>query len=166
MIVDVLRNDLGRVCEAGSVAVEGLCELETFPQVFHLTSTVTGTLAADRDAFDLLHACFPGGSITGAPKIRAMEILETLEPVRRHLYTGSVGYLDWSGDADWSIAIRTAIVTAEAVHFSAGGGITADSDPEAEYRETLDKAEGMRLALARVAGPVELAPAPAVSGPA
>ena len=158
MIVDVLRNDLGRVCETGSVAVAGLCELETFPQVFHLTSTVTGTLARERDAFDLLHACFPGGSITGAPKIRAMEILEALEPVRRHLYTGSIGYLDWSGDADWSIAIRTLVVTGRTVHFSAGGGITADSDPEAEYRETLDKAEGMRLALERVEGPVSLAP--------
>ncbi|MGH7644186.1 MAG: aminodeoxychorismate synthase component I, partial [Gemmatimonadales bacterium] len=159
MIVDVLRNDLGRVCETGSVAVAALCELEAFPQVFHLTSTVTGTLAEDRDAFDLLHACFPGGSITGAPKIRAMEILESLEPVRRHLYTGSIGYLDWSGDADWSIAIRTAVVTPEAAHFAAGGGITADSDPEAEYRETLDKAEGMRLALEHVEGPVALAPA-------
>jgi para-aminobenzoate synthetase component 1 len=159
MIVDVLRNDLGRVCETGSVEVAALCALEAFPQVFHLTSTVIGTLAGDRDAFDLLHACFPGGSITGAPKIRAMEVLETLEPVRRHLYTGSVGYLDWSGDADWNIAIRTAIVTPEAIHFSAGGGITADSDPDAEYRETLDKAEGLRLALERLVGPVVLAPA-------
>ena len=159
MIVDVLRNDLGRVCETGSVAVTALCELEAFPQVFHLTSTVTGTLAQDRDAFDLLHACFPGGSITGAPKIRAMEIIEALEPVRRHLYTGSIGYIDWSGDADWSIAIRTLLVTERAVRFAAGGGITADSDPEAEYRETLDKAEGMRLALERVEGPVALAPA-------
>ena len=161
MIVDVLRNDLGRVCETGSVAVAGLCELEAFPQVFHLTSTVTGTLGEGRDAFDLLHACFPGGSITGAPKIRAMEILEALEPVRRHLYTGSIGYIDWSGDADWSIAIRTMVVTERAVHFAAGGGITADSDPEAEYRETLDKAEGLRLALERVEGPMALAPAPA-----
>jgi para-aminobenzoate synthetase component 1 len=161
MIVDVLRNDLGRVCETGSVGVAALCELETFPQVFHLTSTVTGTLAPGRDAFDLLHACFPGGSITGAPKIRAMEVLERLEPVRRHLYTGSIGYLDWNGDADWSIAIRTLTVTEDAVRFSAGGGITADSDPGAEYRETLDKAEGMRLALEPVEGPVALAPVPA-----
>jgi len=147
MIVDVLRNDLGRVCETGSVTVPELCALETFAQVHHLTSTVTGTLRADRDAVDLLHACFPGGSITGAPKIRAMEIIESLEPVRRHLYTGAIGYLDWRGDADWSVAIRTAMVTGDAVHFSAGGGITADSDPEAEYRETLDKAEGWRVAM-------------------
>jgi para-aminobenzoate synthetase component 1 len=156
MIVDVLRNDLGRVCETGSVAVEGLCELEAFPQVFHLTSTVAGTLGDGRDAFDLLHACFPGGSITGAPKIRAMEILESLEPVRRHLYTGSIGYLDWGGAADWSIAIRTATVTPTAVHIAAGGGITADSDAEAEYLETLHKAEGLRLALERALGPIEL----------
>lgn len=158
MIVDVLRNDLGRVCETGSVETVALCELEAFAQVFHLTSTVTGTLAQGRDAFDLLHASFPGGSITGAPKIRAMEVLERLEPVRRHLYTGSIGYLDWSGDADWSIAIRTAIVTRQAVHFAAGGGITADSDPDAEYRETLDKAEGMRLSLEQIEGRVALAP--------
>ena len=158
MIVDVLRNDLGRVCETGSVRVTGLCELETFAQVHHLTSTVCGTLRADLDAFDLLHACFPGGSITGAPKIRAMEILEALEPVRRHLYTGSIGYLDWRGDADWNIAIRTATVTPHSIHFSAGGGITTESDAEAEYLETLHKAEGMCRALVSVVGPVSLEP--------
>jgi para-aminobenzoate synthetase component 1 len=159
MIVDVLRNDLGRVCETGSVRVPRLCQLETFPQVHHLTSTVHGTLRDGRSPFDLLHACFPGGSITGAPKIRAMQILETLEPIRRHLYTGSIGYVDWSGDADWSIAIRTAIVTGNAVHFAAGGGITADSDPDAEYREALIKASGMAAALGRLVGPVLLEPA-------
>ncbi len=159
MIVDVLRNDLGRVCETGTVRTPSLCQLETYPQVFHLTSTVTGELRADLDAFDLLRACFPGGSITGAPKIRAMQILEALEPVRRHVYTGSVGYVDWRGDADWNIAIRTAIVTPQALHFAAGGGITADSDPDAEYQETLDKAEGMRVALETLFGPVTLVPA-------
>ena len=158
MIVDVLRNDLGRVCETGSVAVTGLCELETFAQVHHLTSTVRGTLRPDLDPFDLLHACFPGGSITGAPKIRAMEILETLEPVRRHLYTGSIGYLDWRGDADWNIAIRTATVMRGSIRFAAGGGITSESDPEAEYLETLHKAEGMCRALAPVVGPLSLEP--------
>jgi len=156
MIVDVLRNDLGRVCEMGSVEVPSLCELETFPQVFHLTSTVTGRLREKHDAFDLLRAAFPGGSITGAPKIRAMEIIESLEPVRRHIYTGSIGYVDWRGDADWNIAIRTAIVKPDALHFSAGGGITADSDPDAEYLETLHKAEGMRVALEELFGPVTL----------
>jgi para-aminobenzoate synthetase component I len=160
MIVDVLRNDLGRACEIGSVEVPALCEREDFPQVFHLTSTVTGILRADLDALDLLAACFPGGSITGAPKIRAMEIIEALEPVRRHLYTGAIGWLGWSGDADWSIAIRTALVTPVAVHHAAGGGITADSEPEAEYEETLDKAAGMRAALAAPATGAEAAAAP------
>lgn len=156
MIVDVLRNDLGRVCASGSVEVPELCALEAFPQVFHLTSTVTGTLREGIDAFDLLRAAFPGGSITGAPKIRAMEIIESLERVRRHIYTGSIGYADWNGAAAWNIAIRTALVTPGAIHFSAGGGITADSIPEAEYLETLHKAEGMRLALGRALGPVRL----------
>ena len=156
MIVDVLRNDLGRVCETGSVETASLCELETFAQVHHLTSTVTGILRPGLDALDLLHAAFPGGSITGAPKIRAMEILDALEPVRRHVYTGSLGYLDWRGEADWNIAIRTALVTGRAIHFAAGGGITADSDPEAEYVETLNKAEGVRAALEGLLGPVAL----------
>ncbi len=152
MIVDVLRNDLGRVCEPGSVRTARLCELETFPQVFHLTSTISGALVAGHDAIDLLHACFPGGSITGAPKLRAIEILDALEPTRRHIYTGAIGYVDWRGAADWNIAIRTALVTPHALHFAAGGGITADSDPDAEYVETLHKAAGMRAALARAIG--------------
>ncbi len=158
MIVDVLRNDLGRVCETGSIQAPGVCELEVFPQVYHLTSTVTGKLAEGHDAFDLLHACFPGGSITGAPKIRAMEILESLEPVRRHIYTGAIGWMDWDGDADWNVAIRTACVTQDAILFGAGGGVTADSDPDAEYRETLVKAEGLRLGLSRVLGEISLEP--------
>jgi len=156
MIVDVLRNDLGRVCEAGTVVTTALCELESFPQVHHLTSTVTGRLREGIDPFDLLHACFPGGSITGAPKIRAMQILETLEPVRRHAYTGAIGWIGWDGDADWNIAIRTATATDSGIVFHAGGGITADSDPEAEYRESLDKAEGVRLALSKVVGEIAL----------
>jgi len=156
MIVDVLRNDLGRVCETGSVEVPELCALERFPQVWHLTSTVAGRLRAGLGAFDLLHACFPGGSITGAPKLRAMEVLESLEPVRRHLYTGAIGWLGWDGDAEWNIAIRTAIATRDALHWSAGGGITADSDPDAEHRETLAKAEGLRAAIASVLGDVRL----------
>ena len=156
MIVDVLRNDLGRVAERGSVAVPELCALEAFPQVFHLTSTVTAELRHGLDAIDLLHACFPGGSITGAPKIRAMEILEALEPVRRHLYTGAIGWLDWRGDLSTSIAIRTAMVSGDAIRFAAGGGIVADSDPEAEYRETLAKAEGLRRALGAAGWPVRL----------
>ncbi len=156
MIVDVLRNDLGRVCETGSVRVPELCALERFPQVWHLTSTVTGRLRVGTDAWALLDACFPGGSITGAPKIRAMQVLESLEPVRRHLYTGAIGWVGWDGDADWNIAIRTAVATPEALHWSAGGGITADSDPEAEYLESLAKAEGLRAAFASVLGDVRL----------
>ena len=158
MIVDVLRNDLGRVCRPGSVATPELCALESFPQVHHLVSAVTGELSPGIDAFDLLHAAFPGGSITGAPKIRAMEILESLEPVRRHLYTGAIGWLDWGGDAEWSIAIRTALVTADAIHVAAGGGVTADSDPDAEYQETLHKVEGLRQAIESAFGPIALAP--------
>jgi para-aminobenzoate synthetase component 1 len=165
MIVDVLRNDLGRVCVTGSIETPALCELESFTQVHHLVSRVTGELEPGRDAFDLLDACFPGGSITGAPKRRAMEILEELEPVRRHIYTGSIGYLDWGGDADWSVAIRTMLVTPEAVHFAAGGGVTAGSDPDAEFEETLVKAEGMRAALERLVGPVVLGGAPVVPTP-
>ena len=164
MIVDVLRNDLGRACTTGSIEVTGLCELETFAQVHHLTSTVAGSLEPGVDAFDLLDACMPGGSITGAPKIRAMELLDQLEPVRRHIYTGSLGYVDWRGDADWNIAIRTALVSTAAVHFAAGGGITSESDPDQEYLETLHKAEGMRLALGQVVGPLDVAPTGAVVG--
>ena len=156
MIVDVLRNDLGRVCETGTVNAAAICELERFPQVLHLTSTVTGRLREGLDAFDLLHGCFPGGSITGAPKLRAMEIIERLEPVRRHVYTGAIGWVGWDGDADWNVAIRTATATASGITFHAGGGITADSDPDAEYEETLDKAEGIRRALADVLGPIAL----------
>jgi para-aminobenzoate synthetase component 1 len=156
MIVDVLRNDLGRVCQTGTIETPALCQIESFAQVHHLVSTVIGHLRPELDAFDLLHACFPGGSITGAPKIRAMEILEAIEPVRRHIYTGSIGYMDWRGDADWSIAIRTLLLTGDAIRFAAGGGITAGSDPEAEYQETLDKAEGMRAALERLIGPLAL----------
>lgn len=156
MIIDVLRNDLGRVCDTGSIDTPGVCELETFPQVHHLTSTVTGRLREELDAFDLLHACFPGGSITGAPKIRAMEILDAIEPVRRHIYTGSIGWLGWDGDADWQIAIRTVLATPEGLLFHAGGGVTADSDPTAEYEESLVKAEGMRIALSAVLGDLTL----------
>jgi para-aminobenzoate synthetase component 1 len=156
MIVDVLRNDLGRVCATGSIEVPQLCALERFPQVWHLTSTVEGQLREGAGPFDLIEACFPGGSITGAPKLRAMEILEGLEPVRRHVYTGAIGWIGWNGDADWNIAIRTATATASGVHWSAGGGITGDSDPEAEYLESVAKAEGLRNSLASVFGDLRI----------
>ena len=145
------------VVETGTVEAARVCELERFAQVHHLTSTVTGRLRDGLDAFDLLHACFPGGSITGAPKLRAIEILDKLEPVRRHVYTGAIGWMGWNGDADWNVAIRTATATSQSLVFAAGGGITADSDPEAEYVESHDKAEGMRKAFSEVLGEITLA---------
>ena len=158
MIVDVARNDLGRVCDTGTVEARDVCALESFAQVHHLVSTVTGRLREGLDAFDLLHACFPGASITGAPKIRAMEVIDALEPVRRHVYCGAIGWIGWDGDADWNIAIRTAVVSGDTLRFSAGGGVTADSDPDAEYHETLAKAEGMRAAFSSVLGELKLRP--------
>ena len=143
MIVDLLRNDLSRVCRAGTVRVPELFALEQHPTVHHLVSTVVGELEPDADAVDLLQAAFPGGSITGAPKVRAMEIIAELEPTRRGVYCGSVGYLSTSGAMDTSIVIRTYVALGGEVYFQAGGGIVADSDPELEYRETLDKARAL-----------------------
>ncbi|HEU4828986.1 MAG TPA: aminodeoxychorismate synthase component I [Gemmatimonadales bacterium] len=147
MIVDLLRNDLSRVCRPGSVEVPSLLSLETLPTVHHLVSTVTGRLEAGRDAFDLLRAAFPGGSITGAPKVRAMEIITELEPVRRSAYCGSIGYISRTGDMDTSIVIRTYVAAGGKVYFSAGGGVVADSDPAAEYDESLHKARALVEAL-------------------
>ena len=147
MIVDVLRNDLSRVCRPGSVRVPELFALEQYATVHHLVSTVVGELAPDRDVVDLLRAAFPGGSITGAPKIRAMQIIAELEPTARGVYCGSIGYLSVTGALDTSIVIRTCLVLGEDVYFQVGGGIVADSDPEQEYRETLDKARGLISAL-------------------
>ena len=142
MIVDVLRNDLGRVCRPGSVRVPRLCRLERTVAVQHLVSTVTGVLAEGRDAFDLLAASFPGGSITGAPKIRAMEILEGLEPVRRGPYTGSLGWIGPDGAMQTSILIRTFVADGRRLSLHVGGGITWNSDPAAEWDETVVKARG------------------------
>jgi para-aminobenzoate synthetase component 1 len=139
MIVDLMRNDLSRVCAAGSVRASELFVLERYATVHHLVSTVVGDLAPGVDVFDLLRAAFPGGSITGAPKLRAMEIIAELEPSRRGVYCGSIGYWSTTGEMDTSIAIRTAVVRNRRIYFSAGGGIVADSDPEQEYQETLDK---------------------------
>ncbi len=147
MIVDLMRNDLSRVCAPGTVRVPELFAIEQYATVHHLVSSVVGTLAPGSDALDLLQAAFPGGSITGAPKVRAMEIIAELEPVQRGLYCGSVGYWSVTGALDTSIAIRTAVALSGRVYFGAGGGIVADSDPEQEYRETLDKARGMIGAL-------------------
>ena len=142
MIVDVLRNDLGRVCLPGSVRVPRLCRLERTAAVQHLVSTVTGRLAPGRDAFDLLAASFPGGSITGAPKIRAMEILEAVEPVRRGPYTGALGWVGPDGAMQTSILIRTFVADGRRLTLHVGGGITWHSDPAAEWDETVAKARG------------------------
>jgi para-aminobenzoate synthetase component 1 len=147
MIVDLMRNDLSRVCAPGTVRVAELFGLEHYATVHHLVSTVVGELAPGMNALDLLRAAFPGGSITGAPKVRAMEIITELEPSERGVYCGAIGYWSVTGALDSSIAIRTALAVAGRVYFSAGGGIVADSDPEQEYRETLDKARGMIDAL-------------------
>lgn len=139
MIVDLLRNDISKSCRSGSVKVPHLFEIESFTSVHHLVSTVTGQLAADKQATDLLRGSFPGGSITGAPKLRAMEIIEELEPRRRGIYCGSIGYLGFDGNMDSNIAIRTLLHKGGKLSLSAGGGIVADSDPEAEYAETFHK---------------------------
>jgi para-aminobenzoate synthetase component 1 len=140
MIVDLLRNDLGRVCEPGSIRADRLFELESFATVHHLVSTVTGRLRGDEDALSLLRACFPGGSITGAPKIRAMELIEELEPCRRGVYCGAIGYVGFNGDMDTSIAIRTLVTQKERAWFWAGGGVVADSTAAVEYDECFHKA--------------------------
>ncbi|AWM58045.1 aminodeoxychorismate synthase component I [Stutzerimonas stutzeri] len=139
MIVDLLRNDLGRSCRIGSVRVPELFALESYPNVHHLVSCVTGELADHRDAFDLLAGSFPGGSITGAPKIRAMQIIDELEPTRRAIYCGSLLYIDVRGEMDSSIAIRTLLIRDGQVSCWGGGGIVADSDWQAEYQESIDK---------------------------
>ncbi len=147
MIVDLERNDLGRVAEIGSVHVAGLCELESFPTVHHLTSTVRARLRPDRDVVDLLRATFPGGSVTGAPKIRAMQIIDEIEPVARGVYTGAIGYLRPDGTMDLNIAIRTVVARNGMAWFHVGGGIVADSDPAQEYEETLHKGTALARAL-------------------
>jgi len=147
MIVDLERNDLGRVCRYGTVRVKENARLETHPTVFHLVSTVEGRLRKGLDVVDLLRAAFPGGSITGAPKIRAMEIIAELEPQARSLYTGSLGYIGFDGRADLNIVIRTILIKNGTAHFHVGGGIVADSDPEAEYEETLVKGRALKEVL-------------------
>ena len=151
MLVDLGRNDLGRVCRPGTVKVHSFFSVERYSHVMHLVSTVTGTLRADRNAFDAVTACFPAGTLSGAPKPRAMEIIEELEPTRRGLYGGIVGYLDFAGDADTAIAIRTALVRDGVAYVQAGGGIVADSDPVAEDTECLNKARAVLSAVATAA---------------
>lgn len=150
MITDLERNDLGQVCEYGSVRVAELLKLKRYEQVFHLVSTVEGTLRAGVDHVTALQSCFPGGSITGAPKKRAREIIAGIEPVPRGLYTGAIGWFGFNGESRFSIAIRTVVIENSVAHFHVGAGIVADSVPEMEYEETLDKAAGILLAAERM----------------
>ncbi|QNU66116.1 aminodeoxychorismate synthase component I [Ruminiclostridium herbifermentans] len=150
MIVDLMRNDLGRVCEFGSVEVPELFCVEQYSTVFHLVSTVIGILKEDKDAVDCIKATFPGGSITGAPKIRAMEIIDELEPTCRHLYTGSIGYIGFDGDMDINIVIRTILIKKDIAYYQVGGGIVWDSEAEKEYHETLDKGKALKEVLLNI----------------
>ena len=143
MIVDLLRNDMSKTCLKGSVKVPVIFNVESYATVHHLVSTVTGILADDQHALDLLKSCFPGGSITGAPKIRAMEIIEELEPNRRGVYCGAIGYIGFDGNMDSNIAIRTLVHSKNTIRFWAGGGIVNDSVMEEEYQESFDKAAAM-----------------------
>ncbi|MFH0767972.1 MAG: anthranilate synthase component I family protein, partial [Chloroflexota bacterium] len=152
MIVDLERNDLGRVCRYGTVRVTELTILETYPTVFHLTSTVEGRLREGKNCIDLLRATFPGGSITGAPKVRAIEIIDELEPTIRSIYTGSIGYLGFNGDIDLNIVIRTFLVKGNKAYFQVGGAVVYDSKTEDEYQETLDKAKALIASLNITAG--------------
>ncbi|MDK2824149.1 MAG: para-aminobenzoate synthetase component [Clostridia bacterium] len=147
MIVDLERNDLGKICKTGTVKVPQLFHLEKYPTVYHLVSTVVGELRDECDVVDCILASFPGGSITGAPKIRAMEIIDELEPTQRNIYTGSIGYIGFNGDADLNIAIRTIVCKDQKAYFQTGGGIVWDSDAEEEYQETLHKAKALMKAL-------------------
>ena len=147
MIVDLERNDLGRVCDYGSVRVTQPVVLEEHPTVYHLVATVEGDLHAGVGPVDLIKASFPGGSITGAPKVRSMEIIDELEPTARNLYTGSIGYIGFNGEMDLNIVIRTFLVQHSRLTFQVGGGIVADSSPQAEYEETLHKGRALFRAL-------------------
>ncbi len=149
MIVDLERNDLGRVCNYNSVKVKKLRQVEKYNTVFQTTATVSGSLHQNKDRIDLIRACFPGGSITGCPKIRAMEIIDELEPSRRSIYTGNLGYLSFSGNMDFNILIRSILKKGNNLYFGAGGGIVADSISEEEYRETLVKAKAMMQSISR-----------------
>ncbi len=150
MITDLERNDLGQVCEYGTVCARDLLRIERYPHVFHMVSTIAGRLRESVDHVTALQHCFPGGSITGAPKHRARQVIAELEPAPRGVYTGAIGYFGYNGESQFSIAIRTVICEAGTAHFHVGAGIVADSQPEQEYQETLDKAAGILLAATRM----------------
>jgi len=147
MLVDLARNDLGRVCRPGTVSTPILMEVERYSHVMHIVSDVRGELDPSKDAFDVLRACFPAGTVSGAPKVRAMEIIEELEPERRGPYAGAVGYFDFSGNMDTCIAIRTIVMKGDTAYLQAGAGIVADSDPAREFEETENKLRALSQAL-------------------
>jgi anthranilate synthase component 1 len=155
MLVDLGRNDLGRVCLTGTVTVSELMIIERYSHVMHIVSNVQGELEEERDAFDLVRATFPAGTLSGAPKVRAMQIIDELEPVRREVYGGAVGYFSFSGNMDLAIAIRTLVIKDGMVHLQAGAGIVADSDPAAEWQETVNKALAARRAIEIAEGGLE-----------
>ncbi len=155
MLVDLGRNDVGRVARAGTVRVPELAVVERYSHVMHLVSHVEGRLREDRDALDALRSAFPAGTLTGAPKIRAMEIIEELEPSHRGPYGGAVGWVSFNGDMDFCITIRTLVLANGEIHVQAGGGVVADSDPEREYRETVNKARAARKAVELARGGLE-----------
>jgi anthranilate synthase component 1 len=161
MLVDLGRNDLGRVCQPGTVEVVEFMEVRRYSHIMHLESTVTGTIAEDRTALDVVLAAFPAGTLSGAPKVRAMEIIDELEITRRGLYGGVVGYLDFAGDADAAIAIRTAVVRDGVAFVQAGGGIVADSDPPTEDQETQNKAAAVVKAISVAESFASVAPSEA-----
>jgi anthranilate synthase component 1 len=147
MLVDLGRNDVGRVARFGSVEISDVMVIERYSHVMHITSNVTGQLQEDKDAFDALEACLPAGTVSGAPKVRAMEIIDELEPHRRGPYAGAVGHFDYHGNLDTCIALRTIVVQGDTAYVQAGAGIVADSQPENEYQETLNKARGLLKAI-------------------
>ena len=148
MLVDLARNDLGRVCEAGSVEVLDFMSVERYSHVMHIVSTVVGRLRPDRSAYDALVATFPAGTLSGAPKVRAMELIDEMEVTRRGLYGGTVGYLDFAGDLDMAIAIRTAVISGGVAYVQAGGGVVADSVPADEHQESVNKSMAVLRAVA------------------
>ncbi|MBN8587196.1 MAG: anthranilate synthase component I [Rhodothermia bacterium] len=152
MLVDLGRNDLSRVCEYGSVNVEDYAYVARYSHVMHLVSLVTGTLKPEKGALDVLAACFPAGTVSGAPKVRAMEIIDELEPTKRGVYSGAIGYLDFSNNMDSCIALRTMVVKGNRIFIQAGAGLVADSDPQAEFDETVNKSMALRKAVFRAAG--------------
>jgi anthranilate synthase component 1 len=147
MLVDLGRNDLGRVCDYGTVRAEKLLTVERYSHVMHLVSSLRGRLRRDVDCFDALMACFPAGTVSGAPKVRAMEIIDEFEPTRRGIYAGGILYLDFSGNLDSCIAIRTLVAKGDMVYAQAGGGVVADSIPQREYEETVNKSRALLAAL-------------------